>query len=76
MGWLHARALLGGTLVLTTAGVQAQSLPDFTAIVEKNAPAVVHVEAKTTGRSGCPAVAARASTSTTGSSSAVRWWTA
>ncbi|PTR29996.1 serine protease Do [Luteibacter sp. OK325] len=49
MGWLYARALLGGALVLGTAGVQAQSLPDFTAVVEKNAPAVVHVEAKTTG---------------------------
>jgi serine protease Do len=49
MGWLNARALLGGALVLTTAAAQAQSLPDFTAVVEKNAPAVVHVEAKTTG---------------------------
>jgi serine protease Do len=49
MALWHARALLGGALVLTTAGAQAQSLPDFTGIVEKNAPAVVHVEAKTTG---------------------------
>jgi serine protease Do len=45
----NARALLGGALVLATTGAQAQSLPDFTGIVEKNAPAVVHVEAKTTG---------------------------
>ncbi|HVI54856.1 MAG TPA: Do family serine endopeptidase [Luteibacter sp.] len=49
MGWLNTRAVLGGALVLATAGVQAQSLPDFTGVVEKNAPAVVHVEAKTTG---------------------------
>ncbi len=40
----------------TTGGVQAQSataapmLPDFTGIVQDNAPAVVHVEAKYTGR--------------------------
>jgi len=49
MGLFTTRALLGGALVLVSAGVQAQSLPDFTAVVEKNAPAVVHVEAKTTG---------------------------
>jgi serine protease Do len=49
MGWLNSRALLGGALVLATAGAHAQSLPDFTGVVEKNAPAVVHVEAKTTG---------------------------
>lgn len=49
MGWLTTRALLGASLVLATAGAQAQSLPDFTSVVEKNAPAVVHVEAKTTG---------------------------
>src|SRR6187402_266927 len=48
MGWLNSRALLGGALVLATAGAQAQNLPDFTAVVERNAPAVVHVEAKTT----------------------------
>lgn len=40
-----------------SSGVQAQAatgavvgLPDFTVIVEKNAPAVVHVEAKYTGK--------------------------
>lgn len=51
----QTRALLGGALVVASAGAQAQSLPDFTGIVEKNAPAVVHVEAKTTGaRKGKP----------------------
>ncbi|URL59904.1 DegQ family serine endoprotease [Luteibacter flocculans] len=49
MALWHARALLGGALVLAGAGAKAQSLPDFTGVVEKNAPAVVHVEAKTTG---------------------------
>jgi serine protease Do len=49
MALWHARALLGGALLVVTAGAQAQALPDFTGIVEKNAPAVVHVEAKTTG---------------------------
>ena len=49
MGLWHARALVGGALVVATAVAQAQALPDFTGIVEKNAPAVVHVEAKTTG---------------------------
>ncbi|SEO75156.1 serine protease Do [Luteibacter sp. UNC138MFCol5.1] len=49
MALWHARALLGGAFVVAAAGAQAQSLPDFTGIVEKNAPAVVHVEAKTTG---------------------------
>jgi serine protease Do len=49
MALWQARALLGGALLLVTAGTQAQSLPDFTGIVEKYAPAVVHVEAKTTG---------------------------
>ncbi len=48
---LACSALLG--LVVIT-GVQAQTslaatLPDFTGIVERNAPAVVHVEAKYTG---------------------------
>jgi serine protease Do len=46
----HARALLGGALVVASVGAQAQSLPDFTGIVEKNAPAVVHVEAKSSGK--------------------------
>jgi serine protease Do len=45
----NARALLGSALVLATVDAQGQSLPDFTGIVEKNAPAVVHVEARTTG---------------------------
>lgn len=45
-------ALLGG--IAATADVQAQTtaaaaLPDFTGIVQKNAPAVVHVEAKYNG---------------------------
>jgi serine protease Do len=51
MAFWHARALIGGALVVASAGASAQSLPDFSAIVEKNAPAVVHVEAKTTGGS-------------------------
>ncbi|HUW53090.1 MAG TPA: DegQ family serine endoprotease [Rhodanobacter sp.] len=48
-------ALLG--LAVIAGGVQAQTapataaLPDFTGIVQKNAPAVVHVEAKYTGNS-------------------------
>ena len=46
----HARALIGGALVMASVGAQAQSLPDFTGIVEKNAPAVVHVEAKSSGK--------------------------
>jgi len=47
-------ALLG---IAVIAGAQAQTapgmaaLPDFTGIVQKNAPAVVHVEAKYTGNS-------------------------
>jgi len=48
---VKARVALCCALVLTSIGVQAQSLPDFTGIVEKNAPAVVHVEAKFTGKS-------------------------
>ena len=35
----------------TPAPTPAASLPDFTGIVQKNAPAVVHVEAKYTGKS-------------------------
>ena len=40
--------------VASVAGVQAQTptaaaLPDFTGIVQQNAPAVVHVEARYTG---------------------------
>ncbi|MEX1827667.1 Do family serine endopeptidase [Luteibacter sp. CQ10] len=49
MAFWHVRALLGGALVVAATGAQAQSLPDFTGIVDKYAPAVVHVEAKTTG---------------------------
>ncbi|WP_448101753.1 DegQ family serine endoprotease [Luteibacter jiangsuensis] len=49
MALWHVRALLGGALVVASAGAQAQTLPDFTGVVEKYAPAVVHVEAKTTG---------------------------
>jgi serine protease Do len=49
MALWQARALLGGALLLAGAGAQAQTLPDFTAVVEKNAPAVVHVEAKSGG---------------------------
>ncbi len=51
---LACSALLG---IATVSGVQAQtassasSLPDFTGIVQKNAPAVVHVEAKYSGNS-------------------------
>jgi len=54
------RGLLGGVLALglVVAGVPAQAqsvpgaaaLPDFTALVKKNAPSVVHVEAKYEGR--------------------------
>ena len=49
MAFWHARALLGGALVVASVGAQAQSLPDFTGIVDKYAPAVVHVEAKSGG---------------------------
>jgi serine protease Do len=51
MAFWQVRALLGGALVMVGATAQAQSLPDFTGIVDKNAPAVVHVEAKTNGAS-------------------------
>ncbi|MGE7137055.1 DegQ family serine endoprotease [Luteibacter sp. NPDC031894] len=51
MALWQARALLGGALLVAGAGAQAQSLPDFTGVVEKNAPAVVHVEAKSGGAS-------------------------
>jgi serine protease Do len=42
---------LGATLglLLLAVGAQAAQLPDFTGIVSKNAPAVVHVEAKYDG---------------------------
>ncbi|MBB3228461.1 serine protease Do [Luteibacter sp. Sphag1AF] len=46
MSQWSARTVLAAALVITSAGASAQSLPDFTGIVEKNAPAVVHVEAK------------------------------
>lgn len=51
MAHWHARALLGGALVIAASGAQAQNLPDFTSIVDKYAPAVVHVEAKSNGGS-------------------------
>jgi serine protease Do len=45
------RRVLVGALLAASGGAMAQSgLPDFTGIVEKNAPAVVHVEAKYTGK--------------------------
>ncbi len=47
-------ALLGiaanGTVQAQTPAAAAATLPDFTGIVETNAPAVVHVEAKYTGQ--------------------------
>ncbi|NID14287.1 DegQ family serine endoprotease [Luteibacter yeojuensis] len=49
MALWQARALLGGALLLAGTGAHAQTLPDFTGVVEKNAPAVVHVEAKSGG---------------------------
>jgi len=48
----------GGAWAQTTPG-SVGGLPDFTGIVERNAPAVVHVEAKYTGKSRKPS---RAST--------------
>lgn len=52
------------SLAVIATGVQAQAtpaavvgLPDFTGIVEKNASAVVHVEAKYTGKSRKPTLA-------------------
>ena len=53
MTFMTRRWLLAAALCLSTAAVGAQSaspLPDFTGIVEKNAGAVVHVEAKYTGK--------------------------
>jgi serine protease Do len=50
MNRVKARAALCVALVSISLGAQAQTLPDFTGIVEKNAPAVVHVEAKFTGK--------------------------
>lgn len=58
---LRALACSVAVALAATAGVQAQSapppaaapaamLPDFTGIVQKNAPAVVHVEAKYNGK--------------------------
>ncbi len=41
-------------LMLFVIGAQAGQLPDFTAIVAKNAPAVVHVEAKYDGSKSAP----------------------
>jgi serine protease Do len=45
-----AMGLAGPGVVLAQTAPAAAALPDFTSIVEKNAPAVVHVEAKYTGR--------------------------
>ena len=42
---------VSGSAQAQTAPAAAVGLPDFTGIVEKNAPAVVHVEAKYTGKS-------------------------
>ena len=42
--------LAGPGVVFAQTAPAAAALPDFTGIVEKNAPAVVHVEAKYTGR--------------------------
>jgi serine protease Do len=44
------RAVIFCMFALASLGVHAQTLPDFTGIVEKNAPTVVHVEAKYTGK--------------------------
>lgn len=45
-----AMGLAGPGLVSAQTAPAAAALPDFTGIVQKNAPAVVHVEAKYTGR--------------------------
>jgi serine protease Do len=50
IGGAGVRAVVFCGLVLATLGIHAQTLPDFTGIVEKNAPTVVHVEAKYTGK--------------------------
>ncbi len=52
-------AVAAGSVWAQTAPGSAGGLPDFTGIVERNAPAVVHVEAKYTGKSRKPS---RAST--------------
>jgi serine protease Do len=44
----------GSAWAQTSPGTAAGGLPDFTGIVERNAPAVVHVEAKYTGKSRKP----------------------
>ncbi|MGN6381882.1 MAG: protease Do, partial [Dyella sp.] len=43
-------AAAGGVQAQTPAAASATSLPDFTGIVQQNAAAVVHVEAKYNGR--------------------------
>ncbi|RDI97097.1 DegQ family serine endoprotease [Dyella solisilvae] len=48
-GILISLAMAGGVQAQSAAPA-ASSLPDFTGIVQKNAPAVVHVEAKYTGK--------------------------
>jgi serine protease Do len=53
MTFMTRRWLLAAALCLSAGAAGAQpaaSLPDFTGIVEKNAAAVVHVEAKYTGK--------------------------
>ena len=46
-----AAAAAPGSVHAQAAPASAALLPDFTGIVQQNAPAVVHVEAKYTGRS-------------------------
>ena len=52
-GALLSLAVASGGPAQAASGT-VSSLPDFTGIVEKNAPAVVHVEAKYTGKSRKP----------------------
>ncbi|HET6587944.1 MAG TPA: Do family serine endopeptidase [Oleiagrimonas sp.] len=49
MNRMSIRLSAGLALMLVAAGAFAAQLPDFTQIVKKNAPAVVHVEAKYNG---------------------------
>ncbi|MDA3913703.1 Do family serine endopeptidase [Oleiagrimonas sp.] len=50
MSRIMMRLGAGLSLLLLAVSVQAAQLPDFTSIVSKNAPAVVHVEAKYDGQ--------------------------
>ncbi|TCV97499.1 serine protease Do [Luteibacter rhizovicinus] len=54
MSHWSTRPALAAALLIVAAGANAQSLPDFTGIVEKNASAVVHVEAKSSGSRTTP----------------------